>query len=131
VSVQPLRVGESFDVSFQQRAKAPVHVQQVTAKLICREFATYRRGTDTTTVNHDVYEQKAMIAEEVAASSIQPIEGTASLTIPADGMHSFQASRNRIVWLLELKTVVDDWPDYTETFEVHVAPERVIAGEAV
>lgn len=131
VSVQPLRVGEPFDVSFRQRAKGPVHVQHVTAKLICREFATYRRGTDTTTVTHDVHEQEAVVVQEVAASSIQPIQGSASLAIPADGMHSFHAARNRIVWLLEVQTAVDDWPDYRTTFELQVAPERVLSGVAV
>ena len=123
-SVQPVHLGERFNIQFQQRAKAPVHIDCVTAKLICRESATYRRGTDTTTVTRDVYEDVQEFAHDSAADSLNPIETALSFQVPDDGMHSFRADRNRIDWLLHVKTAVADWPDYAVTFELQVAPKR-------
>ena len=130
VSVQPLRLGEAFEIRFRQRVKTPVHIERVSVKFICRESATYRRGTDTTTVTHEVFKEEREFAHDSAADSVHPVEAEASFRIPEDGMHSFQANRNRIDWLMEVRTAVADWPDYSETFELQVAPERTPAGEA-
>ena len=123
-SVHPLRLDESFQVHFSQRAKQPVYVERVAVKLVCRESATYRRGTDTHTVTHDVHEAEHEIAVDIQADSRHPIDATLELRIPADGMHTFHAPRNRIDWLLQVCTAVANWPDYTETFELKVDSRR-------
>lgn len=125
ISVHPLRLGESFEVEFRQLAKRPVHIEQVVVKLVCRESATYTRGTDTTTDSHDVHENEQETSQDIQADSAHPIQGTLEFQIPADGMHTFEAPRNRIDWLLEVHTAIADWPDYKETFELTVEPERV------
>jgi hypothetical protein len=39
-------------------------------------------------------------------------------------MHSFEASRNKIVWKLTLKGAIAKWPDVSDEFPIVVTPER-------
>ena len=124
LSVQPLRVGEPFSGRFLQQAKGRARIDRVKLQLICRERATYRRGTNTHTATHDAYTEEVSLAESTDANSVQPIEGEFQFQIPDDAMHSFSASRNKIQWLVTTTTEVAGWPDYSATFEVSVAARR-------
>lgn len=50
--------------------------------------------------------------------------GTASATIPAGSMHSFDAPNNRVVWYVKLRGDVENWPDMDDEFAIQVTPPR-------
>ncbi|MBI1903639.1 MAG: PH domain-containing protein [Planctomycetia bacterium] len=124
VSVQPLFLGEPFICQVVQRAKKLVQIDRINLKLICRESATYRSGTNTVTVNHDAWTAEAIVAEGATADPLRPIEALHEWRIPPDGMHTFHAARNKIEWILRVHTDVPRWPDYTIDLPLVVAPRR-------
>lgn len=75
--------------------------------LIGRESATYRRGTKTTT-DKSVF-ARLVLVDTSSAKQIQ--RGNVSVPIPADTMHSWIASNNRIEWVIELVQEIPNWPD--------------------
>jgi len=84
-----------------------------------REEATYRRGTSTHTdrrvfASIPVIDQPAPVAPQ----------GRQKLRVPADTMHSFDASNNKIVWSLRVRSEIPKWPDSDDEFALTVAPRR-------
>ena len=83
-----------------------------------REEATYTRGTDTTT--------DTMVFATIPLADQRPPEiaraGSASVTIPAGTMHSFEAAHNKVVWLIRVHGEVRNWPDSDDEFPLTVAP---------
>ena len=83
-----------------------------------REEATYTRGTDTTT--------DTMVFATIPLADQRPPEiaraGSASVTIPAGTMHSFEAAHNKVVWLIRVHGEVPNWPDSDDEFPLTVAP---------
>lgn len=125
--VSPLFIGEQVTARFSQVPKRGVQVNSVKIKIVCRESATYTHGTNTSTVTHDVFTQEHVILENMAASPMQPLEAEFELAIPHEAMHTFAATHNKIMWLVETHTDVAGWPDYSQTLAFEVAPKRVEA----
>jgi hypothetical protein len=86
-----------------------------------REEAVYRRGTSTHTDTHTF--ARLPVVELAAPAPLGTGEGTVS--IPAGTMHSFGASRNRVVWKLKLHGEIARWPDVAEEFDLVVEPRWV------
>jgi hypothetical protein len=86
--------------------------------LVGREEATYRRGTDTVT---DTEEFVALRVAEQLPPEITPA-GSARVTVPADTMHSFTASNNKVNWILRVRGEIPSWPDSEDVFPVTVTP---------
>jgi hypothetical protein len=100
----------------------PAHrLSSLTLELIGREEATYRRGTDTVTDKHTFHSSLLATSERGAAIE----SGTVTFQIPAGSMHSFAASNNKIVWLIELRAPIPRWPDVKEEFVIDVRPAPV------
>ena len=125
VSVQPLYLGETFTVRLRQPFKGDCQLNGVALKLICREEATYRRGTNTHTDRHEVFSESYPVFEAQHAPAGTVLESEVSLQIPEDAMHTFVALRNKILWFLEVHVDIAAWPDYREEFQLQVAPRRV------
>jgi hypothetical protein len=88
--------------------------------LEAREEATYSRGTDRIT-------DTQVFATIPLANQITPkiaVAGSAHVTIPADTMHSFDASHNRVVWVVRVRGEVPNWPDSDDEFPLTVAPRE-------
>lgn len=117
----PLRLGERFNVEYEQQAKRHMKIDRVTLELICQEWVRYRQGTDTRTDTKDVYEHKVVLLESGDVPANWRLTGTTQLEIPSDRMHSFDASNNKIKWLLRLQTEIASWPDYKAEFPLEVA----------
>ncbi len=86
--------------------------------LEAREEATYIRGTDSTTdtrvfATFPLADQRP---PEIARA------GSASVKIPADTMHSFEAANNKVVWLIRVHGEVRNWPNSDDEFPLTVAP---------
>ncbi len=130
VSKQPLRLGDRFRLAFRQRAKSAADVKGIKLRLVCREVARYTVGTDSRTVTHDVFTQEHEICGSRHVLPGKEVEGELELQIPPDSMHTFKASNNQIVWLIEVDAEIRNWPDFKETYELLVAPVRAPAARA-
>ena len=85
------------------------------------ERASYTRGTDTITDEHQFFE--TVVSDEERDVVAVPAEGEAELLIPADTMHSFAGAKNKIVWQVQVKGEIPRWPDVKETYEFAVLPD--------
>lgn len=124
VDRNPLRVGETFSFNYTQPVKGTLIVQSLSTQLIFRETARYTRGTDTTTENHDVIHAVFKQAGQTYQAG-QVIGEYQTVTLPADGMHSFVASDNQLRWYLKIDLLLPGWPDFKVEYEILVLPERV------
>lgn len=123
VSRTELRPGESFNVTYVQRFRLATTLQDCRVELVFRESATYTQGTDTRT---DTHEQVVMFFEG-PAGHFDPgaeVRRDGTLQIPADAMHSFEATHNKLQWFVRVHVDVQEWPDMTELFDLTVLPEK-------
>jgi hypothetical protein len=122
---QAVRVGEGFGLTFQQAFKRSTEVQQAEIKFVLRETARYRRGTDTYTVKHEHLIDSTLLPPRRYEAG-ETLTDSHTFTVPAGGMHTFQAGNNRLDWLLIVKLVMAGWPDFNEEYAVTVLPEKVL-----
>ena len=122
ISSTNLRSGDDFTLSYQQTFKGAADVTQFSIQLVLRESATYRRGTDTVTVTHDYLIQNFELAEKRFESG-ETLSQNLRWAIPRGAMHSFEANRNKLRWLIKVKVGMKGWPDYDDEFEIKVLPE--------
>jgi hypothetical protein len=104
-----------LDWSFRGNAR---RIRRLRIFLRGAEEATYRRGTDTSTDKHTFTEVELFNDTDAAALA----SGQASVTIPADSMHTFDAPNNKIIWSLHVKGDIPRWPDVAEEFPITVLP---------
>ncbi len=93
-------------------------ISQLAITLTGKESATYRRGTNTTTdtsffVHQTIFETRERT--NIAA-------GEVTVAIPANSMHSFEASNNKIIWAVKLHGNIAKWPDVNLEFPITVLP---------
>ncbi len=122
VSNSTLRSGDDFTLDYQQTFKSGTDVERITIQLILREWARYRRGTDTVTVTHDHVIQ----AFETPARRFEGGETFSDrrrMVIPRGATHTFQATRNKLLWLVKVKVEIKGWPDFEEEYSITVLPE--------
>ena len=101
-------------------------VDAVEIKLVGEEKATYRRGADTVT-DTETFMEQVLLGEDPERSGLAHMpmmheKGELVLTIPLDAMHSFAANNNEIVWRLEVKAHVPNWPDPKDKYDLTVLP---------
>lgn len=119
-----VRVGESFGLTFVQTFKRATDVQQAEIKLVLRETARYRRGTDTYTVKHEHLIDNIQLPPRRYEAG-ETLTDSHTFTVPSGGMHTFEATNNRLDWLLVVKLVMAGWPDFAEDYALTVIPEKV------
>lgn len=122
ISNTNLRSGEPFTLSYNQTFKSNVDVKRFAVQLVLREAATYRRGTDTVTVTHDHLVQNIDLPAQQYQSG-QAIQQNLNWAIPRGAMHTFEASRNKLRWLIKVTVEMNGWPTYNEEFGLTVLPE--------
>lgn len=87
-------------------------LENVTLQLVKHEWVEYSCGTNTCRDTHD-----DIIAEE----QFKPKAGAdyeTTFQIPANAMHTFNSSNNRIQWFVTIRLDIPAWPDYFERYEV-------------
>jgi Protein of unknown function (DUF3592) len=82
------------------------------------ESATYRQGTSTRT-DTEVFARIPIVDRQ---SGMPMDSGSATLEIPEDTMHTFEARHNRILWVLKLHGSIARWPDVDTEFPIKVVP---------
>jgi hypothetical protein len=117
LSAGSVPIGGSLTLQWKMSRNAG-RVKNLKITLTGCEEARYRRGTDTHTDKSTFYE--APIIETSDSMRIQ--QGMATVTIPANTMHSFEADDNKIIWSLKVKGDITLWPDVDEAFDILVRP---------
>ncbi len=85
-----------------------------------REEATHRVGT-TTRTDTSIFLQQTIL--DCASPEQIANGGEAAIELPANLVHTFTASHNKIAYKLKLQGTVARWPDLADEFEIDVAPE--------
>jgi len=120
LSTQTPRVGDVVTLSYKQNFRSATDVQLIRFQLLLRERATYRRGTDTITVRHDNVAQEFQLPARRFGSG----EGFQDQhQFQVQGMHSFKANHNELIWLIQVRVEMPGWPAYEEEYPLQVAPE--------
>lgn len=121
ISSTNVKVGEHIVLNYSQRFKRDVDVNGLKFQLILRETAIYRRGTDTVTVTHDNIINE-FVLEGRTFNKDHVLTDQWDIEIPADGMHTFKASRNRLQWYIRIKLDIKGWIDFVRDYEITVVP---------
>jgi hypothetical protein len=113
----PLCLGDDLRIDWRFQGRA-ARIRRLQLVLEGREEATYRRGTDTVT-DREVFATFTLVD---TANEWEIPRGSASLTVPDDTMHSFDAASNKVVWELKVEGDISRWPDVEQTFPVAILP---------
>ena len=124
VSNDTVRPGDTFSFSFRQTFKSAAQMRQASFQLVLRETAIYRRGTNTYTVHHDFVAQRVDLPPRPFQAG-EALSDQRYWQIPANAMHTFAATHNRLRWLIAAQVGISGWPDFKEEYEVRVLPEGV------
>jgi len=114
-----IRLGSTYTLSWQIGGKSE-RLAELKISLKGTEEATYRRGTNTHT-DREVFFDKEIVSIPTPGSLKM---GNAPIGIPTDSMHSFESDNNRILWTLEVRGVIHNWPDVSEDFSLSVMPHK-------
>lgn len=120
LSTQTPRVGDVVTLSYRQNFRSSTDVQGIRFQLLLRERATYRRGTDTVTVRHDNVVQEYQLPGR-RFNSGEGFQDQRQFQV--QGMHSFRANHNELLWLIHVQVEMAGWPAYEEEYPLQVAPE--------
>jgi hypothetical protein len=101
LSSDQLLVGQPFSLRVGPSADRPAGAQAVTARLICRESASFRRRGR----RQSATEVQDWVVQQVEAT-VEPGLGSVELelAIPLDSMHSFRSRHHGIGWRVEVET---------------------------
>lgn len=124
ISNTELRVGDRFNLEYQQAFKTASEVTQASVSLLFQEAATYTQGTDTRTDHHKTIVETYEVPGRRFESG-EVLQQSFSMAIPNDAMHTFIANNNKLQWFIRVHVDLVDWPDLEEDYEVRVLPEKV------
>jgi hypothetical protein len=123
ISSTELRVGEQFNLEYQQTFKTASEVARASVSLMMQEAATYTRGTSTYTERHkEIVETYEIPGRRFEAGEV--LRQSFSMAIPAEAMHTFIAQNNKIQWFINVHVDLLNWPDLEEDYEIRVLAEK-------
>ncbi|MHC4997085.1 MAG: DUF3592 domain-containing protein, partial [Planctomycetota bacterium] len=125
VNASTIRLGDPLDVAWDVIGDARKFAR-LSIQLEGREEATYRRGTDTVTEKETFHTLTLVDTDDPNAVRAD----AASLTVPLDTMHFFEAPDNKIIWELIVRGDIPMWPDVKTTYAVIVLPADNTQGTA-
>ncbi len=110
-------MGGEVDIAWEVVGNAG-RIKRLRISLHGEQYATYQRGT-TTTTDKELFE----VIPVFEATTPSDIEfGSATVRIPEATMHTFEAPRNKIVWSIVVSGDIPWWPDVNESFPIRVKP---------
>jgi hypothetical protein len=121
ISSRAIPVGGSATVTWSFTGNVS-RIDTLKLTLLGVEEAQYRRGTSTYTDRETFAE--IPIYESAPGAGVGIGTGTARISVPADTMHTFEASHNKVIWKLTLVGSIAKWPDVSEEFPIAVLPSR-------
>jgi hypothetical protein len=114
---QTVRLGQSIKLKWKIEGNAG-RISHLAVTLTAKESATYRRGTSTTT-DHNLFLNELVFETR---DRMEIASGEVTVVIPAESMHSFEASNNKVVWAIKLHGDIAKWPDVALEFPITVLP---------
>lgn len=118
-----LQLGRTTELSWLTKGRVSA-LKKLSITLEGKEEAKSTRGTSTCTDK----ETFAAIPIRETTAAFDMRSGSASLSVPATQMHSFEAPNNKILWIIRTKGEVAFLPDVNEELSVTVAPAPGKAG---
>jgi hypothetical protein len=118
--------GEPLEVIVSQPGQFTI--DKCNVELICEESATYTAGTDTETKTEIVRTIPICDIGSVTARGGQMLTRQ-TVKIPEDAVLSFNASNNKITWMIRVKMVIPKRPDSEQLFPVRVLSRQIVALE--
>jgi Protein of unknown function (DUF3592) len=112
--------GETVDLAWELVGRVS-RIRELRVSIIGEEVVTYVRGTNTST-DRKMF-QRIPIAS--VTSDEEKRFGSASITIPPNTIHSFDAPNNKIEWSVEVHGTIAWWPDIRETMRFAVRPATI------
>jgi hypothetical protein len=125
VSRSSAALGETVEVEWEMAGSVD-RIKSFTISFEGREEATYRRGT-TTSTDKSVFTTIELVK---LTRSKEMRRGKGKVVIPADTMHTFKSSNNKVLWRFQVNGDIPRWPDVDESFEFEVLPHRLPPGGA-
>ncbi len=123
ISNTELRVGERFNLDYQQTFKVASDVTQASVSLVFQEAATYTQGTDTRTDRQDItVETHDIPGRHFEAGEV--LQQSFSMMVPGDAMHTFIAKNNKLQWFIRVHVDIVGWPDLKEDYAIRVLPQK-------
>lgn len=123
IGTHPLHPGQSCQLYFAQMGR--LRLNSLRVMLVCEEVAKFRQGTDTRTETRRVHETELLHQEEFEISPDFPCEVSKTFVVPANAMHSFQATNNEVQWKILVVGNVVRWPNYERDYAIVVRPSPV------
>ncbi|HEY4761999.1 MAG TPA: DUF3592 domain-containing protein [Thermoguttaceae bacterium] len=125
ISDHPLYPGMEYKIFLSQSGRLTMNI--LSLSLVCHEEATYQQGTNTRTETKEVFRQELYRRDNFEIPPGIPFETDCQVTVPADAMHSFKSTHNKIDWKLVVEGNIAGWPDFKRAFSVIVYPalERI------
>lgn len=118
----PIRPGDTFEYQARFGPSTPAVFLTFKTAILCEESVTYRVGTDTRHESKVVYEAPLDSAENVPRAEAEQAFGSGAVVFPADAMHTFKSSNNKLRWFFQM-TIGVSGPDLKGRYEIEVLPE--------
>jgi hypothetical protein len=115
-------LGDTVTTRFERRGGSGRGRQgrrEISASLISRETVTYRRGTDTETVNHDARRAPLQVTMD---DHPQAVAGRIQVVIPADWPPTIALAHNKVQTVVEVLVHAPGLPEDRSNFPVLVRP---------
>lgn len=120
MDAEPAFLGDTLTLHVAQRG--PVNIIRLTAALVCKEHVSYRVGTSTRREEREVYREEMLDEISLKIPGGETWTRQLQVTLPA-GPPSFRASNNEVAWTIAVKSEIDSWPDYEESFVFRAVPK--------
>ena len=116
----PVFPGETVELLMSQAARS--RLKFIDVKLKCVEEATFNEGTNTQTIQREVYSQRLFRKRGIETSLDEPFESQFPMTLPTTAMHSFSSSSNRVIWKIEIRSQIQGYREVIRNFEFILQP---------
>ncbi len=126
INATELTPGQSVELRIAQPGRYAI--DSLSIDLICREKATYRAGTDTTTKTEIVHEIPVCFLTKLQARDQQSL-AQQSFKIPEYATLSFKSPNNEITWLIQVKLILPGRPDVSQMFPIRIVSPEILKSE--
>lgn len=124
IADHPLRPGMRTQVYLSQSGHR--RLKRFEVDLVCEEETHYHQGTDIRTEICLVYRREVWREKSPSGEVGESLERVAEIQVPAEAMHSFQWSYNRVRWRLVARIEVEGLPLCERSFPVLVYPPALV-----
>jgi hypothetical protein len=117
--------GEEFECRIKMAPPGEVELNEITVDLRGYEKARSGHGTNSTTYNHTLHEER-VVPEGSRSATVgkrDNPEFVARMALPDQPAYSFDADDNNVNWELEVHVDVPSWPDWNHTEPLLVRPK--------